>query len=229
MKSYLFLLAVCVLFSGCAKNITNYTPPQLPTETEQFFIVEVDRPVEEVWDAAMQYAADTFFVLDNIFRDSYLINLSYSVDNPAEYIDCGSGEIGCFWGTDKISYVKVADRSYEFNRTDGNNLFLCRSNNRLEGRLNILMIPDGASTTIKVKARYIFTNETRCNCTWGSAMPYSEDNSATFDTGSNGSTGNVTCYPKYTLESQVIDGILEKLETIPRGGSEDNGEEGPVQ
>ncbi len=79
------LLALLVL-GACATSGASYRQPATYNiETERM----LDTPFADVWDMYVAKLSESFFVINNISKDSRLINVSFSVDRPSEFVDCG--------------------------------------------------------------------------------------------------------------------------------------------
>ena len=90
MKAYVVLMGLAVALAGCVSAAGNYTPPA-ETDAVSNSIV-IDKPLDEVWSAAIPRIGKTFFVINNLDKASGLINVSYSGD-PERYLDCGRATI----------------------------------------------------------------------------------------------------------------------------------------
>jgi hypothetical protein len=167
----------------------------------------------------------SFFVINNIDKESRIINLSFSADDPEDYIDCGitertselNGEVKHF------SYQVAGDSHYQMAANWGayQNLGALADVQRdlsLEGRINIYAAPKGPEATrIAVNARYILTGKTSGRVVgynaFGqvaqtSAIP-EQSTSISFNTSTSGSANWGT--PAEPLEVKCIsNGTLEK-------------------
>jgi hypothetical protein len=144
-------LAVCFV-SGCATT-TDYTPPGRVAVTNS---IKVERPFDAVWDQMVKELSGDFFVINNIDKNSRIINISFSSNHPSDYVDCGrtahesnslfNGGITQYNTADSAT-VRANDaigRSYTFKRTT-----------RLEGRTNIYVAPEGDGTSVIVNTKYV--------------------------------------------------------------------------
>ena len=87
-KNLYFLLII--LITGCVSPGTStvkYTPPELVSVTNE---KEVDSSLEEVWNQLIGSLAENFFIINNVEKDSRIINVSLSTNTPQENYDCGS-------------------------------------------------------------------------------------------------------------------------------------------
>ena len=81
----LALLAFAIFLTGCAGKL-DYIRPDTNAKVSNEKMV--DRPREQVWNAAVPALGKEFFVINNLDKSSGLINVSYSGD-PEKFIDCG--------------------------------------------------------------------------------------------------------------------------------------------
>jgi hypothetical protein len=77
------VLAPVVAWTGAC---TPYVPPPEPPKTIVSSVV-VEEPFEEAWSAAIPALGQSFFVVNNLNKDSGFINISYAGD-PTGKIDC---------------------------------------------------------------------------------------------------------------------------------------------
>ena len=165
MKKIISLIIASLLvinLLGCATMMTSsfdYTPPSKAIYDNEIF---VDRPFEVVWDELVKKISKSFYVINNIEKESRIINLSFSTDNPVEYVDCGEStrEYGKEPNIRTYTYNVAESSSYTAGaRAGGMGQFPVEYNmNReiaLEGRVNIFVAPEGDGTNITVNCRYI--------------------------------------------------------------------------
>ena len=150
MRKRLCILLSLLAFTatGCASQTSlSYLDPT-PQEAANTQIFGAD--INKVWDAAIKSIGEQFFVLDNIEKDSKIITLSFSVDNPEEYIDCGLltyDNSGGMSGNGQTSFAGAAKYA-TFLRSDGTphpKLFERRT--KLEGKVNIIFSTEGKNKT----------------------------------------------------------------------------------
>jgi len=91
LKTKLTIIALyAVMITGCATPGTstfNYAPPQNSTKIQNEVIVS--KPFEVVWDSLVRELAKSFYVINNIDKQSRIINVSFSTDTPEAYVDRG--------------------------------------------------------------------------------------------------------------------------------------------
>ena len=187
----LALIAIGIIFLfllGCSS--ATYTPPDHTNEASEYQII-VNHPYDTVWKKLIQYAAKTFFVIDNYEKESGLIIFTFSSVNPEQFVTGGhwtyQGPEGNFSG----DYVKFL-RSFH--------------NAILKGRINIAVTDLGKNRTkIEVHVRYIL------------AVPMSQNIRETiwaFDTGHcstktignrvSGTPATRTICPTYAIEKSIL-------------------------
>lgn len=224
--SPLFYVSFCLaVLSGCARpgysTFSNIPPSPVQLDNE----VLINEPFDHVWDRLVRGLSRSFFVVNNIDKSSHLINVSFSVDNPEAYIDCGISRRTYTRGVVQKEYVyKVAESSsYMVATAEGESpvtLHIDRGTS-LEGRINIYVAPQGDDTFISVNCKYIFTAST--SGTWamedvlgtvthrGTRTPSSS--SINFNTnspqrsnwGTAAEPSYVTCQSLGTLEAEILD------------------------
>lgn len=156
-------LAVCFA-SGCATSM-NYSPPSRVAVANS---VKVEKPFESVWDQLVRELSSDFFVINNIDKNSRIINISFTSNQPSDYIDCGS--------TSRSSSSILADGPTLYNTADsvgyrttnpiGQPLNVNRKT-RLEGRSNIYVAPNGSATDVIVNTKYVLDIKTAVTDLYG--------------------------------------------------------------
>jgi hypothetical protein len=169
-KEKFFALVVILLvvsISACATqgvNTKDYIPPQ-PFKASNEIVVE--KPYGEIWDKLVKEIAKSFFVINNIEKESRIINVSYSTNSPGDYIDCGKSHRTYSQGDKKEVFDYQTAESSVFKLAtpqQPNKAFAyywsVRRETSLEGRANIYVSPpesDKGKTTVTVNTRYILT------------------------------------------------------------------------
>jgi len=172
----------CVTYPKYPKYTQSLIPTFDPKSTER----TINRCFDEVWTALIEYAASTFFAINNFEKESGLLTLRFGAGNPAEFIDCG--------------YVESATTAYKGSLIGG----LQQSGYAdLDGSMNIFVKPiSDKATQVKVNARYVFKgNDGVTTQIWS------------FDTGDHDSKRfsavqqPITCSPTYKAERTILEGI----------------------
>ena len=89
MKKMFFMLIALygLCASACADKVNvDIAPPQTyDFQDSKIYNYSYDR----VWDAVVKAVGSSYFVLENIEKDSGILSLSFSSQQPKNYIDCG--------------------------------------------------------------------------------------------------------------------------------------------
>jgi hypothetical protein len=83
-------LLVGAAAAGCATqgiSTFKYVGPARFFEVKNETVVE--KPYTQVWDGLVKELSKSFYVINNIDKESRIINLSFSTNSPSEYVDCG--------------------------------------------------------------------------------------------------------------------------------------------
>ena len=226
-------LAPLLVLSGCAtqgissSSYTDGTKTKITNETT------VDGTYSAVWDTLVRDLAKSFYVINNIDKESRIINVSFNSTDADEYVDCGRSE-RTFAEGDKVerynyavaakSTFKVAAPRQEHPAFANYAVFFREP--ILEGRANIYIAPvsgDPNRTTITVNTRYVlnirvkgeaFAKHISGGIQSRGRVP--EDTyTYTFNTGTSASKdgGNgvtVTCFSKGKLEAEVLAFLSKK-------------------
>ncbi|MBU4320233.1 MAG: hypothetical protein KJ739_04005 [Nitrospinae bacterium] len=146
---------------GCAGKF-EYTRPTSPPTLNNSVVITKSK--DELWKIIVPMLGKQFFVINNLDKDSGIINISYSGD-PEKYVDCG-------WIN---SYVKNArgERTYSFPASKayqeyevmdlehGGGLLFFNRKMSLEGRMNIIVEEmDGTKSRVTANTKYILTKTT---------------------------------------------------------------------
>jgi hypothetical protein len=167
MNRKIIVLITAMLASGCATQGTSRilyyenAPAQVKNE------IIVSKPYTQVWDIMVKEIAKSYFVINNIDKESRIINLSFSTNSPSDYVDCGKTHRTYIVGdkTEVYDYdtagsaiFKVAAQRQE--HPSFRNYAVFRREAFLEGRSNIYIAPsekDNSSTIVTVNSRFILT------------------------------------------------------------------------
>ena len=162
----LVITALTLLLASCATApISDF---KYAEAEEHIFENEllVDQPFDAVWDELVGELATTFYVINNIDKESRLLNVSFSESNkPSIFIDCGSTSrtFELNGNKENFNYLVADSSTYKLTsgKVNGANTwyYINERDTDLSGRANIYVAPseDGASTKITVNARYILS------------------------------------------------------------------------
>lgn len=212
MRSIIVFVVFIVFLSGCASTQTSYTPPtNTQVQTEKVLPLAFD----EAWDKYVAELSKSFFVINNISKESRIINVSFSTNDPGEFIDCGATTrktvhpaIG-----EKVFYYRVADDSTYLYGVKGTNV-LWRVNRvtNLKGRANIYMAPQGGGTLIRANAKYVWTVDIAASANVGGSskdsltLDFSSQEAASRpQVDSEGNQSTLVCGSSGILERRLLD------------------------
>jgi hypothetical protein len=203
---FLMVIASLILIACAGKY--EYSKPPSPAPLEN--TVTVNKSKDEVWKKIVPALGKHFFVINNLDKDSGIINVSYKGD-PEKYVDCGR----------ITSYVKNVrgERTYDFPAAKAyqeyevmknGKLFGVKRSIDLEGRMNIIVEAISANQTrITVNTRYILTGKAVAVDTQGQSA--SETHTISFNSGQQAAfPGGTTCQSNGNLEKEVISLMLDK-------------------
>jgi hypothetical protein len=171
----------------------------------------VDKPLDTVWKELVPALGSRFFVINNLDKESGLINVSYS-GNPESYVDCGQIEswVDGVRGKRTYSMPGASSQSYEFKGTDGK-LYLGERKMSLDGRMNLILESlSPTQTRITVNTRYVVSRNLQARRV-DLGMPNSTADSIAFNAGQGaefprrGAAKPLACQPTGKLETDVLD------------------------
>ncbi|GJM43876.1 MAG: hypothetical protein DHS20C21_07180 [Gemmatimonadota bacterium] len=181
-------------------------------------------PFEVVWNRLVGELSKSFFVINNIEKESRLINLSFRANDPESYIDCG--RTTRTYKDEVFNYQVAEDAQFKHSKQLGSNAYgdyVLNRNTEIEGRMNVYVAPDGdRATRVSVNCRYIFNVDVTgsyqaiggaLKIVQGAGSVEPEHYSMSFNTGPPttdhwgppGDTVPVTCGSNGTLETAVLD------------------------
>jgi hypothetical protein len=156
-----------VFVGGCATPATNtydYRASELVRVENE---VTIQREFETVWSDLVRQLAKGFYVVNNIEKESRLINVSFTSSTPEDYLNCGVMKRTFQRGkeTETIEYNVAADSTYRYGRgkdPTGVNAIVgtVERKTSLDGRMNIYVAPSDIGTQVSVNVRYVLTMNT---------------------------------------------------------------------
>lgn len=191
--------------AGCASSDVRYQPPSSAqtAQTER----TINMPFDRAWDQYVEGLSRSFFVINNISKESRIINVSFSTNQPSELIDCGvttriarAPAIG-----EETWEYAAADSSYYRYGIEGTNLVgQVKRETSLEGRANIFIAPEGQDTLLRVNALYVFSVSTSLQDP-RAPVPQTSTWSVNFSSAEEGPLGDgATCVSTGALERQLM-------------------------
>lgn len=165
MKKLIILVTASLILTGCVGVGTytaNYTEP-VAKEIENKKLI--NESFDVIWDRVVANLSESYFVINNIDKQSRLINLSFSTDSPEEYINCGESYRTFSFNkrNETYTYQTAESTSFKLPHKWGPNNNLPAVTNvtidtSLEGRVNIYLAPiEQNSTRFSTNVRYVFT------------------------------------------------------------------------
>jgi hypothetical protein len=216
MKKLVFAsLILCILASGCAGRF-EYRPPN--SIAPQKNSIEINKSKNEVWKIIVPAIGKNFFVINNLDKESGIINISYSGD-PEKYVDCGYIE----------SYEKNAqgERTYYFPAASANqsyeimdmkhsgSLFIINRKMNLEGRMNLIMEEIAPNKTIvTANTKYVLTKSGTVRNVQGASKSFYDTISFNTNQGArfpgSGSHSGTFCQANGNFEKEVLSLLLNE-------------------
>lgn len=215
------LSIVGIVVSGCATqgvSTTNYTNPQLVKINNEKVVPKTQ---SDVWDMLVKQLSKSFYVINNIDKASWIINISFSSNSPEEYIDCGRTTRTYTRGEEREVNNYDTAGSFDFKLAVPSFAYYVdiRRKTFLEGRSNIYLEPDEKdqnTTIITVNTRYIWTLKVGGNVIAEDAKDYilwslrvidilEKTSTIVFNTNQTGQDDSVKCVSKGKLEKEILD------------------------
>lgn len=195
------LICLAVMLSGCATSKMDYVEPQV-IRVENTKVV--NQPFDLVWDKLVRNLSSDFFVINNIDKNSRLINISFSSHKPSEFVDCGRSNRSFqnARGSENYSYATADSAAFSSTNPQGH-AFNVKRTTKLEGRSNIYVAPEGSGTSIVVNTKYVIS--VVISATGFDGRPGGIE-TATFDLSTKQPfVSPVTCYANGRVERKILD------------------------
>ena len=165
MKNVILFATIIIFITGCATpgvNTSSYTKHDPKKITNE---MQVDQSYSLVWDKLVRELSKSFYVINNIDKESRIINISFSSQTPSEFVDCGETHRTYTHRKEMANYdYNTADpatfKFAEMARDAFSYYAIVRRDSSLEGRANIYLAPlenNKEKTTVAVNTRYILT------------------------------------------------------------------------
>ena len=202
-RRILLVVALILVTTGCVTSSFNYTPPAITEVDNQ---IAIGDPFNEVWDRLVKNLASDFFVINDIEKNSGIIDVSFSSNTPTEFVSCGVSvrKFTNKWGTQVYEYDPASSKQY----TLGNILSVrdVVRDTRLDGRTNIYVAPSNeGGTTVSVNTKYVV--DVTLSYTDVVHQPAGSEN-FTFDFSTKQpqvTSDGITCAAKGNLEDKILD------------------------
>lgn len=215
MKIFVLLLSCC-FFAGCSHTL-KYSRPTSRYDIQNSITIEKSK--DQVWSNLIPALSKTFFIINNLDKESGLINVSYSGE-PEQFVDCG--EI--------YSFIQnlAGERSYRFPAATAykeyeiwNEQFLrpvpVKRKMHLDGRINIVIQEIAPNKTqVSAYAKYVIDRDFSTLVPhYAGYSSYSTwenfSDSISFNTGETGvfKSGSTECKCNGKLERTILDLLKE--------------------
>ncbi len=219
MKNLTYVFISFFLLSGCASKLTVTSEPPKTYDLENSRVYEAT--YDDVWKTVVDVIGTSFYVIENVEKDSGILGISFSAKNPQEVIDCGvvkdNGTIAgkkhnaTFPGAiSQITRVMVLPNGIPVQAL---------RTLTLQGKSNILVKKlSSTQTEVTINTKYMAElnySGTEYVVVGFNSVPrpfsFSQDfDFTTNETGTNGTNG-LTCKSKLTLENGILDKISTNL------------------
>ncbi len=204
----LIISTMCLYLSGCLSGKFVYYEPKNTTPKKNS--ITVNKSKEDVWGTIIPKLGSEFFVINNLDKDSGLINISYN-GSPEKYIDCGSlwSQVSNAKGTRTYNFLAASSHE-RFEQADRGVLYFIDRKMYLDGRMNIIVQEiDSEKTLVTANARYVLKRDSTFSDIQGRSG--SSSDTITFNSSQSGTfPQNETCYATGQFEGDVLALITEK-------------------
>jgi len=214
-------LPVATACVGPGTSTFHYTPP---TPVQVKSEIESSEPVEEVWNRLVETVTRSAFSIRNLNEASRVISLSFSLNTPDRYVDCGTTRREFSFRNQQETYEYPLARASNYQTASSwgvrNRLASVRQYRRqtaLEGHATLHVASRGAASSVTANAQFQFTSTFTGVASgynaWGRVVhtePLSNTTPGTlsFSTTQPGSAGwagtEVSCQSKGTLEAELL-------------------------
>ncbi|BET57528.1 hypothetical protein [Geobacter sp. 60473] len=202
------LLISCCMLCGCLSGGVNYTRPTQANNSKSNSVV-IEKSKETIWKELIPALGKEFWVINNIDKDSGLINISYNGD-PEKYIDCGTIDSSVSNARGDRKYVFPASKAYEkYEAVANNNLIFVERKMTLEGRINLIVQEITTNQSqVSANSKYVVTKSFIARDVMGHSQSDTETISFNSGQGSSFKQGQTECYATGELEAAVL-GLLK--------------------
>lgn len=165
MNTTKLFIPVIFFLNGCATQAITTTQRIDPHQPAFSYEKTINKPVNEVWDSLVKNMAKSFFVINNIDKESRIINISYSSEKPEDYVDCGRTKRTLAIGNKTEVYDNGITDSYALFRFTPEKQADARfaevatiaRTATLEGKANIYIAPENIGSIITVNSKSVVT------------------------------------------------------------------------
>jgi hypothetical protein len=221
----MFLVLIAAMFSFVGCSTISYSPPEARSVKENIVTLPVAR--DPFWKDFVSQLSGEFFVINNLDKETGLINVSYSGD-PERFVDCGRVRI-----SDEREFP-ASRGAQSYRQWSALKEYRIDRQMQLDGRMNIIVQELASKNTqLTINTRYIVSRRMTTTDSSGGLTSNTND-SATFNYGQDGTfpsladSSSLVCRSTGALERQIIS-IARKAagqssrSTRSTGSSEDSG------
>lgn len=169
MKAIIPFLAISI--SGCATQGQNTYEYIKGDQIKIVNEITVDSPYSQVWDMLVRDLAKSFYVINNIDKESRIINVSLTSTEAEQYVDCGRSSRTYTEGSrvESFNYNVASKTSFKVaapgqEHPSMRNYAIINREPVLDARSNIYIAPllsDPSKTTVSINTRYVITLKTK--------------------------------------------------------------------
>lgn len=216
MKKLLFTsLLLSYLVVGCAGHLEYRSPSSI---TPQKNSVEINKNKDDVWKIIVPALGKNFFVINNLDKESGIINISYSGD-PEKYVNCGYIESYVMNARGKRTYnfpAASAHQTYEvMDMKQGGGLFFINRKMNLEGRMNLIVEEIAPNKTlVTANTKYVLTKSGTVRNVQNASSSFSDTISFNTNQGNrfprSGSHAGTFCQANGNFEKEVLSLLLNE-------------------
>lgn len=195
------LMLSVLMLAGCATSSISYVPP---SDRRVINTMTVNQSFDQVWDRLVRQLSSDFFVINNIDKNSRLINVSFTTKRPSDFVDCGvtTRQFKNARGDQNYTYNTADSASFTHANQQGH-VFNVNRNTTMEGRTNIYVAPEGQSTLVSVNSKYVVT--VSMSAVGIDGRPVTPSNlTMDFSTKQGYISSEVTCYALGTIEQKIL-------------------------
>lgn len=203
MKKGLALgIGVSFLLTGCVSSDFSYQPPAVNKPVQN--TKQLSMSADKAWAKVIPELGKSFFVINNIDKESGFINLSYSGD-PKKYVDCGaiSSYVDNLAGKRTYNFP-AASPNQVYETFENGHLFKINRTMNLDGRINLVLQDLGNDKSlVTVNTKYIVT----LGGGWQSASGHTGVTNVSMNFNTNGGSSfpsGTQCRSIGTMESEVL-------------------------
>jgi|SaaInlStandDraft_1057018.scaffolds.fasta_scaffold29648_1 hypothetical protein len=227
MKRAILVFIAIIHLTACATAPLTQSKYVEGATTPYETAIVIDQPFDQVWDKLVSELSQRFYVINNINKESRLLNVSYTINkngNPENYVDCGRQSIFFNLANRPETFEFAVAESSIYKWTSGvaydQHTFYDSvvRNPSLVGRANVYVAPgkDGNETKMSVNVVYTFTvSEKRQSVNYNAfsgkffdyGFPTTKSGTPiTFFSNKEGfdETGVVRCFPTGKFEADIL-------------------------